>query len=56
VCIMGARNRAVGVLKKHGSTRRQTDLGVQPLPHLGAAVGDEHGPVLVDMHKGAALL
>ncbi len=55
MCIMGERNRAVGVLK-HGNNRRRTDLGVQSLPHLGAAVGDEHGPVLVDMHKGAALL
>lgn len=32
-----------------------TYLGVEPLPHLGAAVGDEHGPVLVHVHEGAAL-
>lgn len=31
-------------------------LGVQPLPHLGAPVGDQHGPVLVHVHERAALL
>ena len=31
-------------------------LGVQSLPHLGAPVGDQHGPVLVHVHQRAALL
>lgn len=30
-------------------------LGVEPLPHLGAAVGDQHGAVLVHVHERAAL-
>jgi hypothetical protein len=34
----------------------QIHLGVQPLPHLGAPVGDQHGAVLVHVHERAALL
>ena len=31
-------------------------LGVQPLAHLGAAVVDQHRPVLVDVHQRARLV
>ena len=32
------------------------DLGEQPLPHLGAAVIQVHGAVVIDVHQGPGLI
>ena len=52
VAVMRTRSSADAELLRH----HLGDLDVEPLPHLGAAVVQVHGAVLVDVHQRARLV
>ena len=52
VAVMRTRSMRDAELLRH----HLRDLDVEPLPHLGAAVVEVHGAVLVDVHQRAGLV